>query len=291
MFQVMRFDRIMTLRCVAPLQRCGLWKASPGVPILMYHSVSEDPERGISPYYRLAVAPGIFRQHMQVIKSGGFSVVSMEHAAKALATATAEAELKKMVVVTFDDGFRDFKTQAWPILQEFGFSATVFLPTAYIQDDRRQFLSRECLIWSEVRELHRAGIHFGSHTVNHPKLVTLPEDDLEEELFRSRRVIEDQIGSRVDTFAHPFAFPQDNTGYVERFRRHARGAGYRLCVTTIVGRAKPDDDLLTLKRLPVNGADGPDFFAAKLAGAYDWIGVPQLWFKRLRRLRQRNALT
>lgn len=285
----MRFDRTMTLRCVAPLQRCGLWKTSPGVPILMYHSVSEDPERGVSAYYRLAVAPKVFREHMQVIKSGGFSVVSLEHAAAALRN--ADADLKKMVVVTFDDGFRDFQTQAWPILQQFEFSATVFLPTNYIQDERRRFLNRECLVWSEVRELHKAGIQFGSHTVSHPKLVTLSEEDLEEELFRSRRIIEDQIGSRVDSFAHPYAFPQDNASYVECFRRHARSAGYRLCVTTIVGRAKPDDDLLTLKRIPVNGADGPEFLAAKLAGAYDWVGFPQLWFKRLRGLRQRNAIT
>ena len=77
----------------------------------------------------------------------------------------------RAVVITFDDGFRDFYTAAFPVMQEHQFTATVFLPTAFIGEDRRSFKGAECLTWEEVRRLRRAGVQFGSHTVNHPRLV------------------------------------------------------------------------------------------------------------------------
>ncbi|HWF19894.1 MAG TPA: polysaccharide deacetylase family protein, partial [Verrucomicrobiae bacterium] len=53
-------------------------------------------------------------------------------------------------------------TDAFPVLQQHGFSATMFLPTAFIREKRRMFKERECMTWNEARELHRAGIEFGS---------------------------------------------------------------------------------------------------------------------------------
>ena len=76
----------------------------------------------------------------------------------------------RLAVITFDDGFRDFLTAAWPSLSEFGFTATVFLPTGSIAGQRATFQDRECLTWDEVRTLRREGITFGSHTVSHPSL-------------------------------------------------------------------------------------------------------------------------
>ena len=49
----------------------------------------------------------------------------------------------------------------------------MFLPTAFINPERRRFKERECMTWDEVRECRRGGIEFGSHTVNHPKLYEL----------------------------------------------------------------------------------------------------------------------
>jgi peptidoglycan/xylan/chitin deacetylase (PgdA/CDA1 family) len=282
----MRFDRGISMAVVAPLKRLGLWPDSVGVPILMYHSVSEDPEPGVSPYYRLAISPALFRRHMETLRDGGYRVVSLAKAVSVLGTDPQSA--RKMAVITFDDGFRDFSLQAWPILKEFGFAASVFLPTKFISDARQTFLNRECLTWEEVRELKRAGVDFGSHTVSHPKLVSLSEEELQRELVDSRDAIEQALSSSVETFAHPYAFPQGDLAYVERFRRCARAAGYRAAVTTIVGRFRPKDDLMTLRRLPANGADSPEFLAAKLSGAYDWIGVPQFFLKRIKGVKLGN---
>lgn len=282
----MRIDRGISMAVVRPLKKWGLWPNSVGIPILMYHSVSEDPEPGVSPYYRLAVPPALFRRHMQVLRDDGYEVVTLSKAAQVMAVDPGAG--RKLAVITFDDGFRDFLTHAWPVLSEFGYTASVFLPTKYIGDTRQVFLQRDCLTWEEVRGLHKVGVHFGSHTVNHPKLVTLTEEQLRRELEESKDTIEQMLSATVDTFAHPFAFPQGNLPYVDRFRRCARAAGYRIGVTTIVGRFGPKDDLMTLGRLPANGADSPEFLAAKLAGAYDWIGVPQFVLKRIKGFRTGN---
>ncbi len=163
------------------------------VPILMYHSISDDPEPGVSPYYRVNASPAVFRQHMQFLADHDYHTISLDQLVSAFP--------KKPVVLTFDDGFRDFYTEAFPVLQEHGFTATVFLPTAFIGGSRSVQGSRfdgsgfkvpshfpfrnphsAFLTWNEVRELLRHGIHFGSHTVNHPKLVELDWPEIKSEL-------------------------------------------------------------------------------------------------------------
>ena len=68
----------------------------------------------------------------------------------------------KTVVLTFDDGYRDFYTDAFPILASFGYTATVYLPTQHIGEDTLAFNGTACLTWNQVRELEKAGIEFGS---------------------------------------------------------------------------------------------------------------------------------
>jgi peptidoglycan/xylan/chitin deacetylase (PgdA/CDA1 family) len=188
----------------------------------------------------------------------------------------------KTVVITFDDGFRDCYTQAFPALREHGFTATIFLPTAFIQDARRCFKGAECLTWEEARELRRAGLEFGSHTVNHPRLVELGWQEIERELRDSKDQMEQQLAEPVRTFAYPFAFPQNDRAFAEAFRGLLMQTGYTCCATTEIGRVKTGDDPFRLKRLPANSLDDEKFFRAKLEGGYDWLAWPQAALKKLK---------
>ena len=96
----------------------------------------------------------------------------------------------------------------------------MYLPTGFIGDDRRRFKSRECLTWPEVRELHRAGIEFGAHTVNHPVLYDLSLADIERELVTSKAQIEAELASEVASFAYPYAFPQADRDFLRIALRH-----------------------------------------------------------------------
>jgi peptidoglycan/xylan/chitin deacetylase (PgdA/CDA1 family) len=175
------------------------------------------------------------------------------------------------VVITFDDGYRDFYHQAFPILNQFGFSATVFLPTAYIAENPASFKGTNCLTWTEVRQLSKHGILFGSHTVTHPQLWELSRAAVNQELANSKKTIEEKLGCAVESFAYPYAFPQADTDFTRMLRDSLRQAGYENGVCTIVGRANRKSEPFFLERLPVNCCDDAALFAAKLTGAYDWI--------------------
>jgi len=286
----MRLDRLLTLGVVHPLRRASslLPARDPGraagrrpLPILMYHSVSEDPEAGVGAYYRTAVTPRRFAEHMASLRRQGWRAVGLRQGMQAVAASSPE----KLVVLTFDDGFRDFHSAAAPVLRGHGFGATVFLPTAFIVESGvpHRFRGRDCLAWPEIRELQRDGIELGSHTARHPQLAALPWPEVESELALSKAEIERQLGAAVTSFSYPFAFPQADTRFCARFRAALLRAGYAACVTTRIGCAAAGDDPLRLRRLPVNEADDPALFAAKLNGAYDWLAGPQRAYKALQR--------
>jgi peptidoglycan/xylan/chitin deacetylase (PgdA/CDA1 family) len=247
----------------------------------MYHSLSDNPESGVPAYYKTNTDPQVFRQQMRYLAAEGYQTMDLTQVVARLQNNRPFPE--KTIAITFDDGYRDFYTHGFPTLSEHGFTATVFLPTAFIADERRSFKNVECLTWSEVREMRKAGIGFGSHTVNHPELKDLSSHEVERELVESKAQIEGQLGESTPLFSHPFAFPQGNRSFARLFRDLLVQSGYSCCVTTEIGRVRPGDDPYRLKRLPANSLDDPALFRAKIEGGYDWLAVPQALIKKIKR--------
>ena len=301
----LRFDRLLTLGLFGPIGRLGFGPRGCRLPILMYHSISDEPEDGVTPYYRTCTRPAVFARHMAFLKSLGCRGVNLNdglawlqsssqpHAAHEppnsglrpptsdLGSLTSDLN-SRPVVLTFDDGFKDFHRAAFPILQQQGFGATVYLPTAFIGETPSQFKNRACLTWSEVRALHRNGIEFGSHTVHHSSLADLDWASVERELRDSKTALEQRLGDSVKAFAYPYAFPQTNSAFARQLRMALGCAGYKSCVTTQIGRVRADDDPFRLRRLPVNSCDDDRLLQAKLEGDYDWLGLPQAMSKTVR---------
>ncbi len=282
-----RLDRHLTLSLFRPLSRTGWVKADPSVPVLMYHSISDDAEKDVPPYYRLATSPQRFAEQMNWLADAGFRGVALDEALAALAD--GEASLEPLAAITFDDGFRDFHTAAWPVLQNHNFTATMYLPTGFIGAQRKSFHGKECLTWNEVRELRAQGIRFGSHTVNHSKLHDLPWNAISDELKLSQSHLARELAEPIVSFAYPYAFPQEDRRFSNRLAELLRGLGYESCVTTVVGRVRPQDDWFNLKRLPVNSCDDEALFLAKLQGNYDWLGSAQRLVRQVKRLTGQSA--
>ncbi|HEV2392313.1 MAG TPA: polysaccharide deacetylase family protein [Verrucomicrobiae bacterium] len=325
----MRLDRSITLNLVQPLRRLlaapkrsvgssnapslltptTLQHSTSPVPILMYHSISDAPEPGVPAYYQTSTSLAVFRQHMEFLAQNGYKAVSLKTLVADLCAPFSPpttpplrhstTPFPRLAAITFDDGFRNFYTEAFSVLQQHGFTATMFLSTAFIGDTPRRFcpvgsqskiknqkskIFLDCLKWTEVLELHRAGIEFGSHSVNHPRLVELDWPAVRSEICESKSEIEQRLGEGVTTFCYPYAFPQADRQFAGRFAQLLRETGYRCCATTELGRVRPGDDPFRLKRLPANSLDDPALFAAKLDGAYDWLGSIQSLSKKLRRL-------
>jgi peptidoglycan/xylan/chitin deacetylase (PgdA/CDA1 family) len=282
----MRLDRALSVYVFHPARRAVPAGNSRALPILMYHGITDESERR-SAYYKVNTAPAMFERQMRFLKESGYETITLGEAVRSLNR--RESPGPKRVVITFDDGFRNFYTHAFPVLQKYGQTATMFLPTAYIKTTRASFKDIECMTWDEVRELRKAGIEFGSHTVSHPKLVELNWTDIERELRDSKNEMETQLGARVTTFAYPYAFPQAKPLFVQKLSDALVENGYRCCVTTEVGRAHPGDNVYRLKRLPMNGEDDVNLFRAKLEGGYDWLALPQAMVKRVKNFSTQRA--
>jgi len=277
----MRLDRTLSLYFFRPLVETGLVSCKRALPILMYHSISDDSESAVSPYYKTSTPSAVFEQHMRWLNEEGFRSVSLDEGLRIVRQKGLEHE--KVVAITFDDGFRDFYDAAFPILRRHGHTATIFISTAFVGEKRRSFKNKECLILQEARNLRSQGIQFGSHTVNHPVLHELSWKEIENELAVSKEKLEAMLQEKITSFAYPYAFPQHDHFFAGNFRQLLQARGYQNCVTTVIGRVRTGDDALCLKRLPVNGCDDKALLLAKLSGHYDWLAYPQNWSKSTRR--------
>lgn len=281
----MRLDRTLTLAVFGPLQRLVTRGEGASIPILMYHSVADDLDDALRPYFRTVTSPAVFSRQIELLRADGYTAITLSEAIRLLeACDGGPARGAPKVVITFDDGFRDFRTEAFPILEDAGFKATVFLPSAFIG---KPFITgRECLSASEVRMLADKGIEFGSHSVSHRRLVELSAKELGAELRDSKAAIEDVTGRAVTTFSYPFRFPEQDARFTALLAELLDECGYRGGVTTAIGRSRPHDDRRFLPRLPVNDCDDEPLLRAKLLGHYDWLRSGQRLRKRSRALWQ-----
>lgn len=216
------------------------------VPILMYHSVSDDPGgRHGAP---LTVTPGIFVEHMQYLSDEGFSGHSVREFVAAL---DGHDRLgPKPVILTFDDAYRDFHTNALPVLGRHGYSATVYVTTAYIgastnplTGDRKHH--RPTLSAEQLSDLVAAGIECGAHSHTHPQLDDVSPARLRSEVRRPKEVLEDCLQTPVLTFAYPY-------GYHDRAaKEEVAAAGYVAACRVGNMACAITDDRFALPRLTV----------------------------------------
>lgn len=287
----MRIDKLLTLSFFYPATKLLRKKSGLQIPILMYHSVSDQLDDHLHPYFRTVTSQECFEQQMRFLSERGYQALTLSEAVHVLQnqeiptpanTSAASGQQHLKVVITFDDGLRDFYSAAFPIIEKFGFKATVFLTSAMI--DNTFLTGNECLRKSEIKELAAKGIEFGSHTVSHPQLQNLSCEEIVHELANSKKHIEEVLGHTMTLFSYPYRFPEGDTNFTKMLRNILLEQGYSIGVTTIIGRTKSSDNPLFLKRLPVNDCDDMPFFQAKLEGGYDWLHGFQLASKKIRAL-------
>jgi peptidoglycan/xylan/chitin deacetylase (PgdA/CDA1 family) len=213
--------------------------SSEPVPILMYHYIRPDPGPGDPIGQDLSVSPERFAQELAYLAEQGYTTVTMSQLADAWGG--GQPLPTRPIVLTFDDGYRDFYTNAWPLLRQYSFSATIYVITGVI--DTSNYLTQ-----AMIRELDASGsIDFGSHTIRHPELATLAEADAEHEIVGSKIALEELLGHAVRTFAYPAGHYNDSALAL------VATAGYELAVTTEWGYATPSMDHRLLPRLRVRG--------------------------------------
>ncbi|TAM80064.1 MAG: glycosyltransferase [Acidobacteria bacterium] len=237
-------------------------------PILMLHSVSAPAELRLKSLY---ISPRRFTRFMKWLKKVGYT--------SALPAGWEErAACRRRVILTFDDAYDDFISDAFPVLHRLGFTATVFVVVDRIGktndwDERRGYKSRRLLSLGEIRELHNHGVHFGSHTLTHAWLTSASDRDLEREVGDSKRKLEDLLGAEVSSFAYPWGIAD------MRVRSAVARAGYKTALTTQEG-LNGSEDPLSLKRINLAEVDTFAEFAFKLATGRDLRQMTKAYMAR-----------
>jgi peptidoglycan/xylan/chitin deacetylase (PgdA/CDA1 family) len=273
-----RIDRAITLYLAFPLARFLGPRPGTRVPILCYHSISENLLGKYHPYFQINTSAPVFSRQMRMLRHWGYRTLDL---AEAWAGLESGLDLSKTVVITFDDGYRDFYTDALDVMKQCGFTATIFLTTDRIQNRPSRIEGVDYLTWSEVRELHDEGMSFGSHTVTHPDLRSLGPEQIEYELGCSKETIEQKLGTPVQSFAYPFAFPEEDRRFTRYLEEVLSNSGFDYGVSTILNRACRTSNKLFLPRIPINNWDDRSLFRAKVEGGYDWLHLLQFMKKSL----------
>ena len=226
--------------------------------ILMYHSIDRPPKGTKIP--NLYVTPRMFRFQMGYLKMAGFSVIPLQDLLSRVSEGDSSSNL---AAITFDDGFQDFYTNAYPILNQYGYPSTVYVVTDLVAKNNSWDVKNETIVkplmdWDTLREISKNGVRIGSHTLSHPQLTLLSDDTLRAELRDSKRTIEEQLGQAIDDFCYPYGDHND------RVRDMVRQAGYRSAVTTQRGHIETGFDPHALRRIPIKLITNPLSFLYKI---------------------------
>lgn len=223
--------------------------------ILAYHSISSTRQDG------LAVRTQDFAWQMRWLASRGYRAVTLS---EWMQGNTNKGE--RIVLITFDDGYADNYTQAFPILQQYGFKATIFLVSDYVGKEHVYWWDQPKLqagvdvrmyyplTWEQVFRMAEAGFEFGSHTCSHPKALTeLTREQSWAEISESRADLRRKLGTEVFSFCYP------RGDLNPEMVRMVEAAGYGCAVVTPPRLGIPITRY-TLRRISLYREYGPALF-------------------------------
>lgn len=200
------------------------------IPILMYHSISDD-----DPNNNLLVPPSMFEEQMAWLEANEFTAMDLDEALDAMETGKVP---KRPVVITFDDGYSDNYTSAFPSLKNHGLKATFFVITDGVDDG--YYMSSEML-----KEMQSNGMSIQNHTANHLELDKLSREDAYDTIKRGQDFLRNNIGSDANYLCYPVGKYNSETIEIEK------ELGIKAATTTQGGISSIDDGLYQLKRVRI----------------------------------------
>ena len=223
-----------------------------GTRVLFYHRVSGDRDE-------LAVSPRAFRGQMEWLAAAGFRGVDVIEAWE-------RREEPGLVGLSFDDAYLDVAEHAEPVLRELGFAATVFVATG-VTDGRARFTWYDAqpplVAWDLMRDLDGGALRFEAHTVTHPNLLALTNEEAAAEIAGSKAELEERLGRAVRAFCYPAGL------YSVRDVRIVAETGFSVAASCEPGVLGVQGDRLRLPRIQVDRRDSLLDFRAKVGGAFD----------------------
>ncbi len=204
--------------------------SGPKVIVLNYHKVDNQN-------HSLSVLPPDFEQQMAFLKENGYHTVTPHEMYMAF---TDGAPLPtNPVLITFDDGYADNYTYAYPILKKYGMKAAIFVITSLMGKPGY-------LTWGQAAEMEASGVvSIESHTVTHGSLTDLTDEQIRYELTEAKHDIEQRLGKEVEFLAYP-------TGaYNLHIASLVQEAGYKGAFTVRYGNMDRAANFYAIERVPI----------------------------------------
>lgn len=219
-----------------------------GIPILTYHFIANNPNPQDKARDSLSVSPDKFEEQMKYLSENGYTTISLDTLYAIFTNQTGRPT--KAIVLTFDDGYIDFYTTAFPILKRFNIHAVAFIPTALIGGGYY-------MNWGQIKEIQSSGlITFEAHSVTHSNLAGLSYKDALKQLMDSKNLLALQTGYPVNFIAYPYGI---NNDIVQKGAKEAEFIGG---LGTWVGKSSGIG--MNMPRIKVSGAWSISEFASRL---------------------------
>lgn len=256
------------------------------IPIFTFHAMDETNSV-------IAFTPQAFASGLKTLTDNGFRTISLLDAANCLAHHLPFPN--RSVVITFDDGYQSVYETAFPLLQEYKLTATVFLtlgsdmrnsPHAPFALDApfASMNGRTMLTWRQVGELSRYGIEIGAHTVSHPDLTRISRMQAKIEILRSQTILQDALGVAVTSFAYPFGRYDDHAYEIVR-------ENFVCACTDRLQLVNPHSDLHLLSRVDAYYLRNSAWLKLLPTGFFSWYIQARAVPRNLRRSVQQFAVS
>lgn len=243
------------------------------VPILYYHRVSE----GIS--LKQGVSPSVLKAQVDYLRRRRYHSIGFEDLANHLQSGTPLPP--RPIILSFDDGYLDTFTLAYPILKEAGFTATIFVVSGFIGEGSIWEGSQGNVVPLMTREniltLSADRFHFGGHTRTHKNLVSLRPEEARNEVEMGKRDLEDLLQKPVYSFAYPYG------DFNEQIIDLVKNCGFKAARTVHTGNTHQEKDLFRLTCVKINGMTPAWKFKYYLTGLYHLDILWQEWRKAKKR--------
>ncbi len=220
-------------------------------PIILYHHIRPITSDMSQLAQGLSVTPDAFEAQLLYLKSSGYQSMRLSD----FATNLSHGKMpdKYSFALTFDDGYQDFYTYAWPLLKRYGFHATLFVIINRVG-------TPDYVTWDQIKELNRSGlVAIESHTLNHPMLGKLPSNKARYEIEQSKSILEQKLGHPISIFCYPYG------NYTPEIATLVQQAGYTAAVSTKGGVLHSRHSLFELRRMRLSTSDTGSVLKRKIS--------------------------
>lgn len=238
------------------------------IPVLLYHRVIKDKsEAGKHGTY---IQVDQLESHFKYLKKKGFSTITFNE----LSSIDRFEYGKKFVILTFDDGYEDNYTLLLPLLKKYNFKSVIYLVTDEkdnLWDLKEEGRTFPLLKNEQIIELHKYGNEIGAHTMHHPDLTKLSNDELKKEVVGSKNYIEELVATTVTSFAYPYGKLNDEV------KKVVADVGFKFSLATVTGPLAIHKDPMEVRRIIIHPDTKLSRFKRKVKGNYTYRKSESAW--------------